>query len=227
MTRRDQAFTRLELLAVLATIGANNLRQVGRAFHMWASDHGGENPWWTHYNNGGSYIPVNSPPPNVYNVPGAGAVPVAVRNQAWLQFGFISEELRLPAVLVCPSDRFKVRAQAFSRTNGGFFHVGVLDRGVSYFIGLHALNQFPSTMLSGDRGINDHGSDNACPVNVGTMYRIEFLGRQGWSTNLHPVSGNVLFNDGRVEELTSSTLSRYFISPTDYNGSTHLIKPQP
>src|SRR4051812_30475304 len=69
--KTQRGFTRTELAAVLASVtlmGAmgvtvlgdnrerserivcgNNLRQIGRAYNMWASDHGGENPFWTHY----------------------------------------------------------------------------------------------------------------------------------------------------------------------------------
>ena len=215
---------------------ANNLRQVGRAFHMWASDHGGENPWWTHYNSGGSHIPTGGPlpPGNVYHIPGLGTYPITLRNNAWLQFGFIHEELRTPALLLCPSDRInRARATHFSNSVDGLVWVGLRDRAISYFLGMHALNQFPSTMLGGDRNINDHGQDQGCPVNVGTISRIEFLGLHRWNTapNLHPASGNILFNDGRVEELTSSVLGRRLFLPDSFpdfvNGSTHLIKPLP
>jgi prepilin-type processing-associated H-X9-DG protein len=84
-------------------------------------------------------------------------------------------------------------------------------------------------MLSGDRNINDHGQDQACPVNVGTMSRIEFLGPHRWNKdpNLHPDSGNILFNDGRVEDLPSSLLGTRLFKPDYDNGSTHLIKPSP
>src|SRR5687768_14142574 len=112
------AFTRVELLFALVSVSllgalglsvlggtaarsdlavcANNLRQVGRAFHMWASDHGGENPWWTSYGDGGSYVRAGGPPPpgGVLNVPGFGPVPAAVRNNAWMQFAFINQELQ-------------------------------------------------------------------------------------------------------------------------------------
>ena len=229
-----EGFTRFELLvvllaiALLSTIGisvlansairsdlavcANNLRQIGRAFHMWASDHGGENPWWTHYSNGGSHISGGgpSPPGNVYHIPGLGTYPVNLRNNAWLQFGFIHEELRTPAVLLCPSDRInRARATHFSNSVDGLVWVGLQDKAISYFLGMHALNQFPSTMLSGDRNINDHGQDQACSVNVGTLSRINFLGLHRWNTapSLHPDSGNILFNDGRVEALPSSRLA--------------------
>ena len=252
--KRHKAFTRIELLAVLAAIGllstlglsvlantsarsdlavcANNLRQVGRAFHLWASDHGGENPWWTHYNSGGSHIPTggSSPPGNVYHIPGLGTYPTALRNNAWLQFGFIHEELRTPAPLLCPSDRInRARATHFSNSVDGLVWVPLQDRAISYFLGMHALNQFPSTMLSGDRNINDHGQDQACPVNVGTISRIEFSGLHRWNKdpNLHLDSGNILFNDGRVEGLPSSLLGRHLFLRDSENGSTHLIKPLP
>jgi len=244
-----KAFTRVELLIVLATVGllgslalsvlgssatrsdlavcANNLRQVGRAFHMWASDHGGENPWWTPHSSGGAYIKANDPPPpnNTLIVPGMGPSPASLRGYAWFQFSFISEELRTPAVLVCPSDSIKVRSEKFGRNPNEFFHVGVWDRALSYLVGLHALNQFPSTMLSGDRSINEDGRGTGCSVNVGIMSWINLYDQNGWSTNLHPISGNILFNDGRVEEMTAARLNVFLGTQNDDGGTTHLLKP--
>jgi len=249
--KAKHGFTRLELVVVLLTITllgtvafsvlgntftrtdlavcSNNLRQIGRAFQMWASDHGGENPWWTPYTSGGSFIPPGGPlpPGNSITIPGAGLLPVTLRNQVWFQFGFIGEELRTPALLVCPSDAVRVRAQTFSsNSTNGYFHPNFQTRANSYFIGAHALQQFPFTMLSGDRSIKDHGQNSSCLVNVGGISVIYLYGSQGWTTTLHPISGNLLLNDGRVEEMTVSKLGIFLSSQNDDGGSTHLIKPQ-
>ena len=116
----------------------------------------------------------------------------------------------------------------FSNSVDGLVWVGLQDKAVSYFLGMHAVNKFPSAMLSGDRNINDHGQDQACSVNVGVASTINFLGLHRWNTaqSLHPDSGNILFNDGRVEALPSSLLaSRLFLRDSENGGTTHVIKP--
>src|SRR5688500_17746976 len=246
--KSSDAFTRIELLIVLTsvvllgTVGlsvlgntaarnatvvcANNLRQVGRAFNMWASDYGGENPWWVHHTEGGSYVRFNEPPPPTINVPGAGPRPSALRINPWFHFGFVSQELRTPSVLVCPTDRAKARAEVFSNNpTNGYFALAFQNRSTSYFIGIHALALAPSAMLSGDRSLKEDAFGN-CPVNVGTISRIELNGfPKSWNTDLHPTGGNLLLNDGRVEEFSSDALT-WFLDPRGQTaGNTHIVKP--
>jgi type II secretory pathway pseudopilin PulG len=255
--RSREAFTRVELLIVLIAVGllgavglsglagtadrsdlvvcANNLRQVGRAFHMWASDHGGENPWWTSYSDGGSYVSAGGPPPpgGIINVPGFGPAPAAVRGNAWVQFGFINQELQTPAPLVCPTDRTKFRASDFSKTpNQGYFALDAQNRAVSYFVGMHAFNRAPWSMLSGDRSLKEDGFASGCPANVGPLSFISLpfqsggFQPKGWSSDLHLGAGNVLLNDGRVEELSQTGLGRFMgLSTDDDNGVSHFLKP--
>ena len=248
--RHPAAFTRVELIVMLASIAllgtvgisvlansavrndsavcANNLRQVGRAFHMWASDHGGEHPWWTGYTDGGGYIGFNEPVPPTINVPGAGPLPSPLRINPWFHFGFVSQELRTPAVLVCPTDRAKTRAETFSNNpTNGYFALNFQNRATSYFIGAHALSTAPSAMLSGDRSLKEDAFGN-CPVNMGNISRIELNGLpKSWNTDLHPSGSNLLLNDGRVEEFSSDGLN-WFLDPRgggEIVGNTHIVKP--
>lgn len=244
------AYTRVDLIialttiVLLATVGfsvlgntavrsdvivcANNLRQVGRAFNMWASDHGGENPWWVSYAEGGGYIRFNEPTPASINVPGGGPLPSALRNNPWFHFGFISQELRTPQVLVCPADRPKTRAQEFSNNSSqGYFSPNFQNHATSYFIGAHAVSLFPSAMLSGDRSLKEDAFAASCVVNVGGLSRIDMDGSPpGWTSDLHPGGGNILANDGRVEELSPGGLSKFLVPAVgDDLTSTHLLKP--
>jgi hypothetical protein len=242
-TKAQCAFTRIELAIVLACVTlisamgltvlgdnrerservlcANNLRQIGRAFHMWASDHGGENPFWTHYNDGGSYFQAGSSPPfgNLYNIPGIGRLPAGLRNNAWFQFLFINQELGTPAVLVCPSEQNKLRAQDFSSANSkGLLSPAYQHKATSYFIGFHALQQHPSSMLSGDRNLRSEGQDSSCNANVGSVDYVRST--SFWFPFLHNGAGNLLLNDGRVEELSSAGLTK-FLTPDTFNVQTH------
>ena len=245
------AYTRGDLLAVLGAVGllgtiglsglassavrsdsavcGNNLRQVGRAFNMWTSDHGGENPWWVSYIDGGSYVRPGTPVPPMIDVPGAGPLPSALHANAWFQFAFISQELTTPAVLVCPTDRTKTRAQEFSNNSGrGYFAVAFQNNATSYFIGAHSISLFPSAMLSGDRSLKEENFNSGCPANMGVMSSMilgtpSFPVRRTWSSNLHPSGGNLLLNDGRVEEFSDDGLTKFLTVPI--SSATHFLKP--
>src|SRR5262245_41072852 len=99
------AFTRVELLAVLASIAflamvvlpalannrqrsdrvicVNNLRQIGVAFQLWGNDHGDDPPQMVMTNDGGTRR--HSLAPNT-----------------WLHFAWISNELINPQFVFCP-----------------------------------------------------------------------------------------------------------------------------
>src|SRR5712692_3742062 len=104
------AFTRLELAVVLAVLGvlagialpglavsrvrseqvncASNLRQVGHAAHLWANDHGDRTPWVTPESEGGTRGSTST-----------------LKQNAWFQIGWMSNELATPKILICPGDQ--------------------------------------------------------------------------------------------------------------------------
>ena len=252
LRKETSAYSRLDLLVAIATIAligmvglsvlgssavrsdsavcANNLRQIGRAFNMWASDHGGQNPWWVHYNEGGSFIPFNGPPPpgGLLNVPGIGPVPAALRNNSWLQMAYIGPELQNAALLVCPTDRTKFRAKEFSNNStNGLFSPNFQNRGNSYLIGLHGISQYPSSMLSGDRSLKEDIASTGCTANVGTAAGIIVFppSPAGWSSDLHPDGGNLLSYDGHVEFLSATGRVPYFAPGPEENAAIHFLKP--
>ena len=209
-----------------AAVCANNLRQIGRAFQMWASDHGGQNPWWTHYSDGGSFMTSGAPP--VFNVPGLGPVPTALRNNTWVQFGFVGQELQNAALLVCPADLSRSRARTFSNNpTNGFFSANFQHRANSYIIGTHAVLQVPSSMLSGDRSLKEHYVSSSCSANVGVASGISMVppSAPGWTSDLHPDGGNLLANDGRVAFISAAGQVPYFAPGPEENGTIHFLKP--
>src|SRR5438477_5215559 len=161
----QRAFTRLELVMIVATLVLlagvafpllagtrarseqvscfSNLRQIGHALQVWASDHGDRNPWWTPVREGGSY-----------NAPGDPAPPwLGLRNNAWFQWAWISNQLGTPKILVCPSDRDigapRRMASNFSyNPDGGFLSPAFRNNSVSYFVGLHSIYDDPRSILS-------------------------------------------------------------------------------
>jgi len=220
--RANQAFTRLELAVVLATLGLlaaialpvlaggkthseqamcfSNLRQIGHAFHLWASDHGDRNTWLTPLSEGGTFGTQN-----------------ILKNRAFFQMGSISNELVTPRNLVCPADRdvtdARMMATDFSNNNpnGGFFRPGFQDRALSYTISLHSFYEVPRSILSSDRNIRGDGMDSACFTGVGSAQAIYVPHPDVdvvWTNSIHIGTGNVLFNDGSVEHLSSFGLQQ-------------------
>jgi len=114
-TTHEDGFTRLELAAAiigltllcavaLPLLGVtradsdrvaclNNLRQMGRAAQMWASDHTLQFPWRTSISDGGEFIPT----------PGSTAGQPRPGN-AWAEYAFMSNEVVTPRILACPAD---------------------------------------------------------------------------------------------------------------------------
>lgn len=249
-TKRSHAFTRLELLAVILTLGLiatmsrsllgntqsraerivcqNNLRQVGRAFHIWASDHEEKNAWWTSWRDGGL---VGAPPAGAFNVPGVGVFPVAARNAAWFQYLWVYQGMPSPSILVCPSDKKREAALSFSSDpNGGLAGPRYNDNSVSYMVGLHALPHFPTSLLSVDRHITLKLGTVSCSSTIQGGGRIEvFPGAAptSWNSLLHLNVGNLLLNDGRVEEFSNDELN-IFLQASGSNtegGNIHVLKP--
>jgi len=200
---KERAFTLTELLVVLGSLALlmtlalpllasnrassdravcqSNLRQIGRAYAMWADDHGGKFPQLTSSAEGG----------NNDN---------ALCDRVWFQFYWVRMELGTPRILVCPSDVEKRPALDWSTSpNGGFNHV--LQRGLScsYVLSLGVV-QAPHGLLSADRNVQwSHvGGCSAGPLYFGTAQLDWQSSTLGWTEKLHNKSGNIVLNDGSV-----------------------------
>ena len=98
---------------------------------------------------------------------------------------------------------------------------------MTYFVGMHALSALPTSMLSGDKSLLQNSTDTACSANVGFVSALSLGGQPpAWDSLLHPNGGNLLLNDGRVEELSAQGLASYFMGRTEENGVTHYMRPQ-
>lgn len=206
--RPESAFTFVELLAGLGTVALllavampllasnrsssdravcqSNLRQIGRAFNMWADDHEGKFPWLT---------------------TGFNSNPLGVN--AWYQFYLVSSELQTPRILVCPTDL--ERSPAFDWSNSpytGFTHPSARNLSVSYLVGLGSLQQ-PSGFLSADRNVQYTSISPGCFVGPWSS-GIPSLDWESptleWTDKLHNKSGNILLNDGSVMAAGQSDL---------------------
>src|SRR5712692_3771610 len=158
------AFTRWDLLAVSVVLAllacvavplvaspklhnqravcASNLRQIGRALELWGNDHGDQTPWATEFSDGG----MRNPPAN--------SPLILIRNNAYVYYNWISNELVTAQPLACPADSAKRAATDFSRLPGrGLNNPVFQNNAVSYFIGLHASFDYPQSVLCGDRNL--------------------------------------------------------------------------
>ncbi|MDB6110529.1 MAG: hypothetical protein JWR69_2279, partial [Pedosphaera sp.] len=106
-------------------------------------------------------------------------------------FQSLSNELRAPQLLVCPADNARAAAASFLQLQ---------DLNVSYFVGANADFSKPNSLLAGDRNLT-----NAAAGVRGT-FRLDNGTQVSWTGELHRFKGNVLFADGRVEELSTRGL---------------------
>lgn len=237
------AFTRLDLLVVMGSLGLlslvgvsvnadtrdrseratclNNLRHIGRAFHLWASDHDGRMPCMTLYADGG----LVSPPPTL-RLPELGLFPSAVRQSAWFQLAWMYRELVTPSVLWCPGDTARRRALTFlNDPYGGFASLNYQNNAVSYFLGMHPYPEFPSAVLAGERHLSGTQGGSFCSVVDLTVNRISAIHVPAlqWRASIHEGIGNLLLQDGRVEEFSTSDVQKFFDQDTDC--TQHLLFP--
>ena len=224
------AFTRVELCAVLVALGVlvtwawpalagsrtrvdrlvcvSNLGDIGRAYNQWAAEHSDTLPHLLTVAEGGTRTPFNG-----------------LEGNPWFQFSWVSNELRTPRVLACPSDVLRRPASDFSFAPGGLLHPTARNNAISYFL---AYPTYPTghRVLSGDRNVSVPVSVGGCSifggVLMGALYTTVPV-QAPWTSELHRDAGNVLFRDGSVIQ-TADGLGGV-IGEEWANGIFHLIIP--
>jgi len=107
---------------------ANNLKQIGLSFQLFAQDNSGKFPTEVSTNAGGSLEFVETS--NVFR-----------------HFQALSNELSTPGVLLCPKDSARRRATNFTTDFN--------NTKVSYFVGVDATRGKTNAILTGDRNISN------------------------------------------------------------------------
>ena len=226
--RRRRGFTRVELCACLAA-GAllvllalpalatsqsrgqlaqclNNLRQMGRAVHVWGGDFQNQPPWRTLVNDGGL-------------MPASGSRP----GNAWFDLAYMSNALVTPRILACPSDKGVIVARDFSELLSAPFR----NNGISYILNLESVAEYPQGVLFSDRNIRFTAGATTCSARVNNAVSFFLLPtpNDGWTNDIHGLSGNIVVMDGSVSETSSDQLRAAMRKSRDDNGQyVHLLK---
>jgi hypothetical protein len=235
--RLFQAFTRLDLVVVAGSVFLvlalalpalaskarsqqavcfNNLRQIGRALHIWGNDHGNYFPWQVAPSDGGSRVRTDS----------GGYYGTNTGTTTWIQFGMLSNELGSPKFLSCPSDDRRVATEFSFNPEKGLFHNNFRDNAISYFICSDANWMLPGMLLAGDRNMQWDDLVSIC-ASVGYPAATIFPGGGNvhWTNNIHFNAGHWLYVDGRVGFLDNTAVAATINTVGDGNGYTHVLTP--
>jgi hypothetical protein len=159
----------------------NNLRRIGQAYQLWGNDYEDRFPFQVPHWEGG--IKYSSSASQVYR-----------------QFAVLSNELRDPGFLACPTDPAGVRA-------GDFFQLVTVyrDRAVSYFLSHGPLGLGPE-LLAGDKNVTGLSSGfSSCEYFVQTRVMAPQLA--AWhNLSFHAQQGNALLANGAVEQFSNAGL---------------------
>jgi hypothetical protein len=196
---------------------ASNLARIGRALALWGAERGDLYPWQVDATLGGTRNH-----------------PSGLNNNIWFQFAWVSNELGTPKILACPSDRFASVAQDFGLAPGGLLNVSNRNNAISYTVS-HPFPEDGRLILSSDRSVSlDGGLSGSCGIFGNPVFASNFGSNSFWLDFMHVKSGNLLFNDGSVEQTDNeglrTAMSRYDeigFGNDDRPSRAHFQAPRP
>ena len=199
----------------------NNLKNIGLAWRIYATDNNGLYPWQAAATNRSAFVPTN-----YATVPGAGLGPA---QGVAVTFAFSSNELSTPKLLLCPSDttRFRLKTNSFAFLMDPA-QTPVRDRAISYFIGTSASEEEPQSILGGDRNLaggpfstdpNTPPSRVALRIPYATATNVAAMNSAVWTQDIHRGAGNLLLGDGSVRQGNSGLVRIHFRDAATNSGT--------
>jgi prepilin-type processing-associated H-X9-DG protein len=154
----------------------NNLKNLGLAARIFATDNDGKFSWVVPIAKGGSLEEIGD------------------TNRIWHHFQVLSNELSTPRILQCPTDPRVPDRLAFS-AGGASDQVqfGHNDH-VSYFLNLSASEEEPESILAGDRNLTRSNTPIRGRITPAPSDVFNFT-----TPGHHEGAGNLLFGDGSVQ----------------------------
>lgn len=173
----------------------NNLKQVGLAFRIWGGD-------------------AQDGYPQAYSVTNGGAMEAVLSENIAAVFQVMSNELMSPKILICPTDKKRIQATTFDRSDSSIGKQGgnILFGGntnLSYFVGLDAKDTQPNMFLTGDDNLLIGGTNiyamGGSPATSGIL-SLSTNTLVAWADTRHERRGNVGLADGSVQGFSSTAL---------------------
>ena len=109
------------------------------------------------------------------------------------------EELDTPKILACPSDKSTLST---ANSWAEFRAPTHQNRAISYFTGLDAFEQVPSSFVAGDRNVGGGGVDPCHSVSLAGVNSEELkagVTKLAWTNNVHQGLGDIALADGSVQ----------------------------